>query len=312
MSLSSANQGLLVVILVILAFPLIAPNDYFWSVANHVFINAAIGASFCLLVGAAGQVSLGHAAFFAAGGYGSAILTSHFGWHPVEALLTSALLTALFALVISWPLLRLRGHYLAIATLGIGILIGMVLNNEIRWTGGPDGMQVPPLHLLGVTVSGDQSWYWLLAVLLVVNLKLALNLVDSPAGRALRSIQGSEIAAEAAGVDVKSYKVWIFVYSASVATLFGSLAAHQSGFIVPNTASFMNSINYIMIVVIGGVHSVFGALLGAVIVTVLPNLLAGYEEYEMLLSGILLLATIVFLPQGLAPALANLVGRRVL
>lgn len=292
----------LVAVLVLLPFAL--PNNYMMDIAirAELIAIAVIGLNF--LMGFAGQISVGHAAFIAVGAYGSGIATTRFGWPPIIALLAASAGSALFAWIIAVPILRLRGHSLTIATLGLGIIANLVLVNESSWTGGPDGMPVDPFEIAGFAVTKLLHWYVLAGALLVSAVVLSLNLFDSPAGRALRGLSVSEVAARAMGVDVPSFKVWAFVASAVFATVAGSLTAHYIGFVSPALAAFTQSVELATMVVLGGMGSTFGAVLGAVVLTILPQLLGGIRGYESLLYGLILMLTIIFLPRGLVPSIA--------
>ncbi len=162
-------------------------------------------------MGFAGQVSLGHAGFFGIGAYAVAVAPTHFGVPGWLALLLGVAVAGLLAFIIGRPILKLKGHYLAVATLGMGILIAMVFTNEARFTGGPDGMSVPRLVLFGWTARGSVTWYWISGCTLVLAVLLAVNLIDSPTGRALRAIHDSEVASRVLGIDVARYKLIAFV-----------------------------------------------------------------------------------------------------
>lgn len=300
--------GLLVAILAVA--PLGFTNAYFYDVAVNALFNAVVCVGLNLLIGYGGQISLGHAGFFALGAYGSAILTSRYGLTPLTAMLISAVGVGCLAFVVGRPILKLKGHYLAMATLGIGIIIHIVLKTESKWTGGPDGMGVDPFSILGFTIMGDRMWYWVGAGLLVVAVWLALNLIDSPVGRALRAVHGSEIGAEVVGVDTARYKVLVFVVSAVFASLVGSLFAHKNGFITPDIGSFFRSIELVTMVVLGGMASTFGAVIGAVILTLLPQMLAAFEDYEAMVLGAIMMGTMIFMPKGLLPSLRLVLKKR--
>jgi len=273
-------------------------------------MNATIVVGLNLLIGYAGQISLGHAGFFGLGAYASAILTSRYGWPPLAAMLCGMAAVGFIAFVVARPILRLRGHYLAMATLGLGIIIYMVLVNESAWTGGNDGMSVPPFSVLGLTLASERTWYWVTGGVLLAAIVLANNIVDSPVGRALRAVHGSEVAAQVAGIDTAAYKVRIFVVSAVFASAVGSMMAHYIGFITPQVSSFFHSIELVTMVVVGGMASTYGAVLGAAILTMLPQLLSKFEGYEMITFGLLLMLTVIFMPRGLLPTLAAAVGLR--
>ena len=208
------------------------------------------------------------------------------------------------------PILKLKGHTLAMATLGLGVIISIALTNEAQFTGGPDGMAVPSLELFGWTVNGERQWYGLIAVLLVLVTLAAINLIDSPAGRAFQAIHGSEIASRVAGVDTTRLKVRIFVLSAVVASLAGSLSAHYVGFITPGIAGFFHSIELVTMVVTGGMASIFGSIVGAALLTLLPQVLSTFEGWETVVFGVILMATMIFMPKGLVPTLAQHFGKR--
>ncbi len=284
--------------------PLGFANNYHYEVAILVGLNAIIAVGLNLLIGYAGQISLGHAGFFGVGAYGSAILSARYGWPPLAALAASTALTAALAYAVGRPILRLKGHYLAMATLGLGVIVSIVIATEDRLTGGPDGMGVPPLAAFGAALSGERVWYALVTALLVLSVWLALNLIESPHGRALRALHGSEVAAEAIGIDSARHKVLAFVVSAVFASVAGSLTAHYSGFITPSRVTFLHSIELVTMVVFGGMASTFGAVVGAALLTGLPQLLTVLKEYEMVVFGAVLMATMIFFPRGLVPSLA--------
>ncbi|CAA7624167.1 branched-chain amino acid ABC transporter permease [Magnetospirillum sp. UT-4] len=302
--------GLGALALVLALAPLSFPNAYFYDVAVNALFNAIVCVGLNLLIGYGGQISLGHAGFFALGAYGSAILTTRFGLPPLAAMLASAAAVGLLAFAVGRPILRLKGHYLAMATLGIGIIIHIVLKTESWLTGGPDGMGVDPFRVAGLEVAGDRMWYWVAAALLLLAVWVALNLIDSPLGRALRAVHGSETGAEVVGVDTGRYKMLVFVVSAVFASLVGSLFAHKNGFITPDIGSFFRSIELVTMVVLGGMASTFGAVLGAFILTLLPQLLAAFEDYEAMVLGAIMMGTMIFMPKGLLPSLALLLARR--
>ncbi len=298
--------GLVVLAAVIAALPMILANRYFYDVAILVGLNAIVCVGLNLLIGYAGQISLGHAGFFGIGAYTSGILSTSYGWPPALALLAAAAAVAALAFAVGRPILRLKGHYLAMATLGLGIIIAIVITTEERFTGGPDGMSVATLAVFGWAIRGEQIWYWVVGALLLLSVVVALNLIDSPMGRALRAIHGSEVAAQAMGVDIARAKLAVFVLSAIFAALAGSLTAHYAGFITPAKVGFLHSIELVTMVVLGGMASTYGAIVGAAILTALPQALTVFKEYEALVLGLVLMATMIFMPRGLVPSLAAL------
>jgi branched-chain amino acid transport system permease protein len=306
----SRHAGLLVLALVLAVLPLVLTNPFYIDLAIRIALNAIVVIGLNLLMGYTGQISLGHAGFYGLGAYASAALTTHFDWSPMAALAAGALATGVLAFAMARPILKLKGHTLAMATLGLGIIISIVINNESQWTGGPDGMSVPAFTLFDVALTGDTVWYTVTAVLLLLMTWLALNLIDSPVGRALQAIHGSEVAARVAGVDTTRFKVRVFVLSAVVASIAGSISAHYVGFVTPNMAGFFHSIELVTMVVVGGMASVFGSIIGAVLLTVLPQLLQAFEGWEVVVFGVILMATMIFLPKGLVPSIAQRLGAR--
>ncbi len=309
MSALKRHYGLLLLAGVLLLLPLVLPNNYYYDIAIRMAINAIIVLGLNLLIGFAGQISLGHAGFVGVGAYASAILPSHFGWHPIFAMLAGAAIASAIAAIVARPIFRLKGHYLAMATLGLGIIIAIVIKNESAYTGGPDGMPVVALGLMGFSISGEKQWYWVVAGTLLFSFWAAKNLIDSPFGRALRALHGSEVASQVMGVDVVRYKVAIFVLSAFFASLMGSVTAHYIGFVTPNIADFFHSIELVTMVVIGGMASIYGSLIGAVLLTALPQALSTFEGWETVAFGSILMLSMIFLPRGLVPTLAARFGR---
>jgi branched-chain amino acid transport system permease protein len=272
--------------------PLIFPSGYYYRVAALVWISGLAAVGLNVLMGLAGQVSLGHAGFFGIGAYAVALGPAHLGLPPWAALVLGAGLAGVLAYLVGKPVLRLRGHYLAIATLGLGVLVAIVLTNESRWTGGPDGMRVARLVLFGWRVAGAETWYWVTGGALIAGTWLALNLLDAPTGRALRALRA-------------------FVIAAVYASVAGSLLALMNGFITPDQAGFLHSVELVTMVVVGGLGSVAGAIVGAAVLVTLPQLLTVFQDYENALLGILIMTFMIFLREGIVPSLrAMLPGRR--
>ena len=302
--------GLLALAAVIALLPLALRNSYFYDIAVLVGLNAIVCVGLNLLIGYAGQISLGHAGFFGLGAYGSAVLASRYGWPPLSAMLLTTAVVALLAFVVGRPILRLKGHYLAMATLGLGIIIFMIISTEDGITGGPDGIAVVPFSVAGFVLKGERLWYWVVGALLLLTVWLALNLIESPTGRALRALHSSEVGAEVVGINAAEHKLMVFVISAVFASIAGSLAAHYSGFVTPGKVSFLHSIELVTMVVFGGMASTFGAVVGAAVLTTLPQLLATLQDYEMVVFGAVMMGTMIFMPRGVVPSVARLLRRR--
>ena len=300
-------RGFLALAVVVALLPVLFPDNYFVTVVGvTVGFNVVLAVALNLFIGFAGQISLGHAAFFGMGAYASAILTTRYGWNPWPAMAVGLAIVFVVATLISRPLLKLKGHYLAMATLGFGIIVNIVMVEAVDWTGGPDGMAgIPGLTLFGWAVDSDLRWYAVMAVVMLATVLLSLNLIDSRAGRALRAVHGSEVAAQTLGVDTARVKSQVFVLSACVAALAGSLFAHQQNFISPVSFNFFFSIEVVTMVVLGGLASTYGAVFGALVLTLLPQVLVVFEDYEVLILGAILMSIMIFLPQGLFVGLAR-------
>jgi len=286
---------------VVFLLPAAFPDNYYVTVVGvTVGLNVILAVGLNLLMGYCGQISLGHAAFFGIGAYTSAILTVRYGWDPWLAMLAGLAAVFVIANLIARPILRLRGHYLAMATLGFGIIVHIVMVQATTWTGGPDGMGgIPPLSVFGWTVDTDLRWYLVISTVALFTIWVSLNLIASRPGRALRAVHGSEFAAKMMGVDTATTKVNVFVFAAMFGSVAGSLFAHQQAFVSPESFNFFFSIELVTMVVLGGMASTFGAVFGAAVLTVLPEFLLVFEDYEVLIFGAILMGVMIFMPQGL-------------
>src|SRR5664279_812553 len=285
---------------IVIILPAFFPSAYYYRIGALVFIFALAVVGLNLLMGFAGQVSLGHAGFVGIGAYSVAIGPVLFGAPSWLCLFAGTMLSGVVAFLVGRPILKLKGHYLAVATLGFGLLVAIVLTNEAGWTGGPDGMSVPKLTLFGWRVHGSDAWYWIAGTTFVGGFVLAINLMESPTGRALQAIHDSEIAARVLGIDVARKKLTIFIISAMYASVAGSFLALFNGLITPDVAGFLGSIELVAMVVLGGMGSIFGSLVGAAVLVVLPQVLTIFHEYEQALLGLIVMIFMIFLRQGLS------------
>ena len=293
------------------AIPLVVENDYFLLLFNIMALNALVVLGLNLLIASTGQVSLGHAAFYGMGAYLSAIAAT--AWHlpPLYSVCLSTLLTGLVAFLLALPTLRLEGHYLVMATLGFNIVVTILLNQLEGITGGPSGLPGIPRLNLGFTVlDSDFSFYWFMWALFLVVFALTLNLTDSRLGRALRAIREKEVIASTLGIHTNRYKTIVFVLSAVYAALAGFCYAHYVTFISPKTFDIFYSVQIVTMVVVGGMGNLWGGLVGTALITSLPELLHRFEDYYVLVYGLILMSVLVFCPQGLLPALASLCSFR--
>lgn len=291
--------------LVVALLPLVFPSAYYYRVAGQVFVFGLAAIGLNLLMGYAGQVSLGHAGFMGLGAYSAAIGPAQTGTPVWLWIIAGAAASGLVAWLVGRPILKLRGHYLAVATLGFGILLFMVFTNESKWTGGPDGMQVQRLELFGLRIRTGVEWYWASGVLLVVGAWIAGNLVDSPTGRAMRAIHDSEVASRSAGIDVAGLKLTAFVISAVYASVAGAAYALMNGHLTPDVSSFLRSVELVTMVVVGGMGSVLGSVAGAAVLVVLPQALTVFHEYEHAILGLMIMLFMIFLREGIVPTLVR-------
>jgi len=282
-------------------------NDYYLTLINFIGIHTLLVVGLNLLMGYAGQISLGHAAFFGLGAYTSGILTATYGVNPWLAMLAGLLVCGITAFLIGVPALKLRGYYLAMATLGFGIIVYIFLTEAQGLTGGPSGLVgIPSLSVFGFQLDTPKRLYLLIWPVLGGILALSANLVNSRTGRALRALHEGEAAAQSLGVNTARLKLMIFVWSALYASLAGSLYAHTLNFIAPSSFGFMFSIKLVTMVVLGGMASIWGSLLGAAVLTVLPEILTMFHDYEVIIFGAILMVVMIFLPRGLVRGLMDL------
>jgi branched-chain amino acid transport system permease protein len=280
-------------------------------VLNISALNILVVIGLNLLMGFAGQISLGHAAFFGLGAYLSGILTTTYGFPIWPTLFLAMALTAAVAFAIGIPTLKLEGHYLVMATLGFNVIVYIILLQLEPVTGGPSGFAgIPRLELGGWAFDSDRKYYYLLWGVSLGTLLLSLNLIHSRVGRAMAALRQNDIAARCAGIDTETYKVKIFVLSAVLASLAGSLYAHYITFISPGTFSFFYSLQVVTMVLVGGMGSLWGSVLGALLLTLLPEALHAVKEYNVLVYGLILMGVLVFFPHGLVTGIAGLLQRR--
>ena len=303
--LSRSRYTSIVVFAALLLFiPVFFKNPYYLSVLVFVGIYSITTMGLNLLMGYAGQISLGHGAFFGIGAYTSGILTVQYHLPAGVAFLCALFLSGAIAYIIGVPSLRLKGHYLAMATLAFGEIVNIVLNAAVNLTGGPSGFgEIPRIRIGSFALDSEIKYFYFVWGIFVIFFILTKNIIDSRVGRALRSIHGSEVAATAMGVNVSRLKIQVFILSALVASVSGSLYAHFVTFISPTTCNIMFSILLVMMVVVGGMANVWGCVLGAALLTFLPEYLRVFEDYDVMVYGFILLLIVMFLPGGLIKGL---------
>ena len=289
------HAGFLAFAVIAMTIPAYLSNAYYLSVLSFAATRFMMALGISLLLGQAGQISLGQAAFVGIGAYGSSILTTALGFNPWVAMLVAAVLAAAIAGMVGIPTLKLKGYYLAMATLGINEIIYILLVQLKSLTKGTDGLTgIPSLGIGGLDLSGPRAYHlvsWGVALLMF---RFALNLSSSRVGRSLRALRQSEPAAESLGVDSSQRKVQIFMIAAVFASIAGSFDAFHVQYISPESYTITFSIILITGVIIGGLRSLWGALWGTLVIIILPEFLDRVnEDLTNLVFGVLLIAIMV-------------------
>ncbi len=291
--------GVALLVGVLAALPLVAPR-YVLYVATLAAVHSLVAVGLNLLVGYAGQISLGHAGFFAVGAYTHGLVLARLGWGFLPALVCAALASAAVGYAVGLPALRLTGPYLAIATLAFGLAVHQVLVNWESFSGGRSGLFLPEVAVFGLPLKDERVLYTLVVGLTGALVLAAVRLVRSYVGRALVAVRDSEVAAELSGVNLTRYKTLAFALSALYAGVAGALMGHVVGFLEPQLFTLFESVYFFSMVVVGGLASVSGSVLGAVLLTLLPQALSGMGEALNVLYGAAVILVLRFEPGGLA------------
>lgn len=291
---------LLVVFALVPAFLAFSGKGYFFQVANLVLIFALLAASLHLVTGAAGLLHLGHAAFYGIGAYVAALLGTDWKIGFIWGLPAAGLVAAAFAFVVALPTMRLVSIYFAVATLAIGQMINTVLLNWVSVTKGPNGVMLfSGINLFGFPLKAPLAVYFLVAVLVSVSIFVLHRLSHSYYGNALRSLREDDQCADAMGVNTVKLKIEVFTISAFFAGIAGALWAYTTGYVSPNDFGFSTSILILAMIVVGGLGSLPGAIIGAVLLILLPELLRGLGDLRNVMVGLVMFFSILFMPKGL-------------
>ncbi|RFB73573.1 MULTISPECIES: high-affinity branched-chain amino acid ABC transporter permease LivM [unclassified Herbaspirillum] len=296
------------------------------DVVTLALIYVILGLGLNIVVGFAGLLDLGYVGFYAVGGYTYALLNQYFGFTFWECLPIAAGMSALFGFVLGFPVLRLRGDYLAIVTLGFGEIIRLLLNNMTSLTGGPDGVSGIPkptvfgiemarnasveggrtFHdMLGLTYQGGHMvifLYFVALLLVLFTYFVTSRLIRMPMGRAWEALRDDEIACRSLGINPTKIKLSAFTLGAAFAGLAGSFFAARQGLVNPESFTFIESALILAIVVLGGMGSQLGVILAAILLTILPEVARSFAEYRMLIFGLVMVLMMMWRPQGLLPA----------
>jgi branched-chain amino acid transport system permease protein len=301
----SSRRGIVGAAIVLLTLsPLLSGSDYLRFVAVLILINAIAATGVNLSMGYCGLVSVGHAGFLAIGAYIAAFVVNHVSSNAVLAIFAGAVASGLVGVVIGLPTLRLNPLYIAMVTFGFGQATNLVAVNWIDVTGGPNGLSVNTPTILGFEAS-NTTLYLIAVVLFLGSLWVAYSTTQSRLGRAFLAIKESEIAAKSMGIAVERYKMIAFAIGSIMGGLAGGLYAVVSGYVNPDAFVFQISVLLVTMCVAGGVGRLSGPIIGAAILTILPELLRPFAEYKELFSGFILLGFLILMPRGLA----SLIGK---
>lgn len=289
----------------------VAGNSYVVSVLNFIGIFAIAVMGIVLILGYAGQVVLGHAAFMGIGAYTSAIVTLRFGWPAPLGLIAAVVVVALIAFLSGKPILRLKGFYLALATMALAVVVDSILVGWSEVTEGPSGMTgIQPFSIGPLRVAGEWPNYVLIYIVVAAALAVTLNIARSMAGAALRVLHRDEELAAALGVKVSSVKTGAFVVSAVLAAIAGALYAHYARFISPDIFSLTASFDLLLVAILGGVWTPYGALIGAALLKFLPEVLGAFLDYRLIAYGVVFIVITFYLPDGIAGWVRDLAAKR--
>ncbi|WP_042439132.1 branched-chain amino acid ABC transporter permease [Clostridium amazonitimonense] len=307
------NKVSIIVLLIAIIFPNIVPlktSTITLINLGGIFVIAAIG--YNILLGYGGQISLGHAAFIGLGAYITANLSIRFNVHFIIALVISILVTAILGFILGLPALRLEGNYLAIATLGFGVAFEHVFMEFEKFTGGFSGLKgINPPKILGYAFKTRISMYYFILFFIVIAVIIAKNLINSKTGRALMALRDSEIAASSLGVNTAKYKTIAFVISAAYAGAAGSLFAYLYRQVYPQSFGMAVSLNLLAMIVIGGLSSISGSIIGAMFMTMLPEYIKAIpiKNGATIITGILLILTVRYCPYGINQIIQAIKGK---
>ncbi|MEN2985914.1 MAG: branched-chain amino acid ABC transporter permease [Thermodesulfovibrionaceae bacterium] len=286
--------------LLILIFPLIYKDTYLLTIGIFIGINALVAIGLTILMGYAGQISIGQAGFYGIGAYVSAILSLYFEFPVFLSMLLAIFVACVVSVFIAIPALRLKGHYLAVATLGFGEIVYLILN---EWgPGGPSGFgDIPRISLFGYTFTTSYEYFYFVWSIVIIVMIFSFNLINSMTGKALKAIHGSETASATVGINIVKLKIKVFILSAFYASMAGAIYAHYVTFLSPSSFSLFYSVMVLMMVVVGGISNLWGGVVGAFIITILPELLRGFKELDVLVYGIILTMALLFVRKGFVP-----------
>ncbi|MDP3857108.1 MAG: branched-chain amino acid ABC transporter permease [Stagnimonas sp.] len=310
MTLTSDRKLTIALLVALPVAAALTDNAFYKAVLVFGMINAVAAVGLCLMLGFAGQISLGQAAFYGLGAYGTTLMASRFGVEPVLAIAAGALLSMAVGWSISRPLSRLHDHYLAMATLAFGIIMFIVFANARSLTGGLDpGTSIAKFSIMGRDLSSMNQLFWVVWVGLVLAAFVAGNIASNQIGRSLLAVKMSAAAAASVGIDVVRAKAFVFAIGALLTGLSGGLYAYFARSFNATSFGIGYSIELLMMVVLGSLSRVSGAIVGAFIITVLPVVFENFEDYKTLTFGVTMVIIMKYMPSGLVDGILGLPGR---
>ena len=284
----------------LILLPYVVSNNYAVQIINTSGICIILAMGFNILAGYTGQISLGHAAFYAIGAYTSALLNTVYGLSFWITLPIAMLVSGIFGLILAIPALKIKGKYLVLLTIGFGEIVRLVLLNWKEVTGGTSGvLSIQAPMLFGFCFNTLQKYYFLILIICILLFMYQKRLVSTRAGRALIAVREDEAAAELIGINLAQYKIKAFVISAVYCGIAGCLYAHMVKYISPDTFRYDESVMILSMAVVGGIGTLTGPIIGAVLLTLLPELLRHVGNFRLVIYGVLLIVVIMFYPGGL-------------
>lgn len=293
------NAAILAGLAFLAVFPLLTDSSYLLHVGILICIYSVLSLSLNLVTGYAGQLVLGHAAFYGIGAYVGALLMLNFNINFFLAMLLSALVTGLFGLLLGLPTLRLDGDYLAIVTLGFGEIVRLVFVNWVDVTNGSLGLRaIPHISVFDITFKQKIQYYYLILIFLILVVVFTRRLIHSGIGMCMQTVKADEIASESIGIRPFKYKLMAFILSAALAGSVGCFYASYVSCIAPTTFSYNTSVTILAMAVLGGLGSIPGSIIGATVLQLIPELLRFLAKYRMLIYGLVMVVMMIFRPEG--------------
>lgn len=293
--------------LILILLPMFINNNYLIILFNQTFISIIVLIGLNFITGLMGQMNLGTAGIMALGAYTSALLTTKLSMSPWLAIVFVIFLGLVLGVGLGYPSLRIKGIYLALTTLGFSEIIRIVINNLVNLTGGPTGVRnIPGFNIFGYTIKGARPYYYFLLCTTIFLIFIAVRIIDSKWGRAIKAVKDDELAVEACGIKLSTIKIFAFTLCCIYGCIGGAMYGHLIGYINPTDFTFDTSIRYLMMLMIGGIGSIPGNILGAFIVNMLPEILRFLGNFYWLVFSIIVLVSSVLIPNGLISVIKRL------